>query len=111
MCGCMSAIEIQTTGTISMKFGMGILLYRGKVRSWDLSPYPNPRDQGGPKQGLLCLCSLNCLIWRKLYKTKVVGQPCFSGGGSHFWIRNLDLEGTGPHVLLEPWSIIIRQSL
>ncbi len=63
MCGCVSAIEIQTTRLISMKFGMGILLYGGKVHSWDLPPYPNPQGQGGPKQGLLCLCSLNCLIW------------------------------------------------
>ncbi len=60
---CVSAIEIQTTGPISMKFGMSILLNGGKVRSWDLTPYPNPRGQGGPKQGLACLCSLNCSIW------------------------------------------------
>ncbi len=25
--------------------------------------------------------------------------------------RNLDLEGPEPHVLLEPWSVIFRQSL
>ncbi len=88
---CVSAIEILTTGPISMKFGMSILLNggRGKVHSWDLTPYPNPWDQGGPKHCLACLCSLNRSIWRKLYKTKVVGRPCFSGGGSHFLIHNL----------------------
>jgi hypothetical protein len=66
-------------------------------------PYPNPQGQGGPKQGLACLCRLKCSIWQKLYKTKVVGRPSFSGGRSHFWICNLDLEGPGPHVLLDPW--------
>jgi len=63
MCVCVSAIEIQTTGPISMKFGMGILLYGGKVCSWDSNPYPNPQGQGDPKQGLVCLCSLNRSIW------------------------------------------------
>jgi hypothetical protein len=58
-----------------MKFGMGILLNVGKARSRDLTPYPDPRDQGGPKQVLVCLCSLNRLIWGELYKTKVVGCP------------------------------------
>ncbi len=43
---CVSAIEIQTTGQISMKFGMSILLIEGKVCSWDLTPYPNPWGQG-----------------------------------------------------------------
>jgi hypothetical protein len=41
-----SAIEIQTTGPISMKFGMSILLNGGKVHSWDSTPYPNPQGQG-----------------------------------------------------------------
>ncbi len=35
---CVSAIEIQTTGPISMTFGMGILLNGGKVHSWDSTP-------------------------------------------------------------------------
>jgi hypothetical protein len=96
-----SAIEIQTTGPISMKFSMSILLNVGKVCKWDLTPYPNPLGQGGPKQGLVCLCRLIHSIWQKLYKTKVVGCPCFSGARSHFWIRNLDPEGPGPRVLLE----------
>ncbi len=43
---CVSAIEIQATGPISMKFGMSILLNGGNVRSWDSTPYPNPRGQG-----------------------------------------------------------------
>ncbi len=45
------------------------------------------------------------------YKNKVVGKVCFSGGRSYFWARILDLEVPGPHVLLEPWSIIFRQIL
>ncbi len=50
MCVCVGAyisgIKIQTTGPISMKFGMGILLNGGKVHSWDSPPYPNPRVRG-----------------------------------------------------------------
>ncbi len=69
---CVSAMEIQTTGPISMKFGIRILLHGGKVCCWDSTPYPKTPGQEGPKQGLVCLCSLNCLIWRKLYKTKNV---------------------------------------
>jgi hypothetical protein len=42
----------------------------------------------------------------KFYKTKVVGKVCSTWGGSNFW-----KEGPGPHVLLETWSIIIRQIL
>ena len=56
---CISAIEIQTTALILMKFGMAILLIAGKVPSWVATPYPHPRGQGGPKQGLACLCGLN----------------------------------------------------
>jgi len=67
--------------------------------------------QVGPKQGLGYIYSLNCATRRKFYKTKVVGKVYFSWGRSYFWARNLDLEGPGPYVLLEPWSIIFRQSL
>jgi hypothetical protein len=73
--------------------------------------YPNPRGQGGPKQGLGCIYSLNHETRQKFYKTKVVGKECFSGGRSYFWACNPDLEGPGPHVLLEPWSINFSQSL
>ncbi len=55
--------------------------------------------------------NLNCSSGDKTCETKVVGKDCFSGGGSYFWEPNLDLEGPGPHVLLEPWSVILRQSL
>ncbi len=40
---CISAIEIQTTGPIAMKFGMGMLLNMGKVHSWVATLYPDPR--------------------------------------------------------------------
>ena len=69
------------------------------------------RGQGGPKQGLESIYSRNRETWKKVYKTKVVGKVCFSGGGSYFCAHNQDLEGPGPHVLLEPWSIISRQIL
>ncbi len=80
----------------------------GKFLTSQPGPKPGVRD---PKQGLERIHSLNCATRRILYKTKVVGQSCFSWGGSCFWARNLDLEGPGPHVLLEPWSIIFEQSL
>ncbi len=67
--------------------------------------------QGGLKQGLESIYSHNRETRKKFYKTKVVGKVCFSGGGSYFWARNPDQEGRGPHVHLEPWSIIFRQIL
>ncbi len=69
------------------------------------------QESGGPKQVLVGIYSLNCTTRKKLYKTKVVGKVCFSGGRSCFWVCNLDLEGPGPHVLLEPWSMIFSESL
>jgi hypothetical protein len=51
---------------------------------------PTPWDQGGPKRGPGCLCSLNRPIWQKLYTTKVVGHTCLVGAnhicGSIIWI-------------------------
>ena len=66
---------------------------------------------GGPKQGLERIYSLNRETRQNFYKTKVVGKVCFSGGRSYFWARNPDPEGPGPHVLLEPWSIVFRHIL
>ncbi len=54
-CAYISAIEIQTSGLISVRFGMGIFLNVGKVRSWVATPFPKPRGQGDPKRGLACL--------------------------------------------------------
>jgi hypothetical protein len=45
VCACISAIEIQTTAPILMKFGIEILLNAGKVPSWVATPYPHPRGQ------------------------------------------------------------------
>ena len=49
--------------------------------------------------------------YAKIKKNKSCREDLFSGGGSYFCAHNLDLEGPGPHVLLEPWSIIFRQRL
>ncbi len=46
VCACISAIEIQTTAPILMKFGMEILLNVGKIPSWVATPYPHPQGQG-----------------------------------------------------------------
>ncbi len=59
VCVYISAIEIQTTALILMKFGMEILLNAGKVPSRFATPYPHPWGQRGPKQGLAYLCGLN----------------------------------------------------
>ncbi len=49
VCACISATEIQTTGLISVKFGMRILLNAGKAQSWVSTPYPDPlQGTGGP---------------------------------------------------------------
>ncbi len=94
-----------------MKFGTGIYFNGEKVLKIVSTLYPDLRGQGGDKQGLEIIYSLNCETRQKIYKTKVVGKVCFSGCGSYFWACNPDLEEPGPHVLLEPWSIIFRQSL
>jgi hypothetical protein len=94
-----------------VKFGIGIYFDGGKVLETVSTLYPDPRGQGALKQGMGCIYSLNRETSQKIYKTKVVGKDHFSRGGSYFWDPNPDLEGPGPHVLLEPWSIIFRQSL
>jgi hypothetical protein len=77
-------------------------------------PIPTPDSEpgpGGPKQGLECIYSLNRANRQKLYATKFVGQSCFGGGRSCVWAHNQDLEGPGPVVRLEPWSIIFWLNL
>ncbi len=110
MCVCVFSIEIQTERLILVKFGIstGIFFDGGKVLSWVLTPYPDPQGQGPPKWEQGCL---NHAIWQKIYKSKVVGPTCLSWDRLYFLAHNLDLEGPGPHVLLEQWSIIFRQSL
>ena len=41
---------------------------------------------------------------------KFQGSPHL-GRGSSFQAPNLDPEGPGPHVLLEPWSLTMKDSL
>ncbi len=79
-----------------MKFGIGIYFEGRKVLSMVLTLYPDPRGQGGPKQGVGGIYSLNCETRQNFYNTKVVGKDHFSGGGSYFWAHNPDLEGPGP---------------
>jgi hypothetical protein len=111
VCVCVFSIEMQIAWPmILVKFDTGILLNGGKVLDWVLMPYPYPWVQWSQNR-FLGECSFNSATWQNLTKTKVVGHPCFSGGGSHCWACNLDLEGPWPHVLLEMWSIIFRQSL
>ncbi len=43
---CLFSVEIQTARPISVKFDFGIFFDGGKVLSWVLTPYPNPRGPG-----------------------------------------------------------------
>ena len=67
-----------------MKFGKLIYFDGEKAIKMVSTLYPNPWGQGGPKQGMGCIYSLNRATRENFYKTKVVGKDCFSGGGSYF---------------------------
>ena len=109
LCVCMFSKEIQTAGQITMKFGKEVVLKGGKVLGF-FGPVPPPPGSGVHKGGLGCLKSLRGAFWQNLYKTKVVGHPQLSGGGSPFWTQNLDPEVPDPTVLLEPWSLTMKGS-
>jgi hypothetical protein len=79
----------------------GGLTLQGPGHRLCFGPRGGPPGTGGPKQGLESIYSWNRETRKKIYKTKVVGKICFSGGGSYFWARHLDPEGPGPHVLLD----------
>ncbi len=84
VCGCVSAIEIQTTGLILMKFGMGILLNMGKVHSWVVPHTLTPNVRGALKRVLPASAASTVWLGENFIKTNVVGYPCFSGGRSLF---------------------------
>ena len=46
------------------------------------------------------------MFWQKFYNTKVAEHTQRSGGGLLLWTPNQDLEGAGPSVLLELWSLM-----
>ena len=71
---------------------------------------PPPPGGGRPKSGSGDPCSPNGAFLWKFHKTKVAGRPWFSGGGSPFWAPNPHPEGPGPPVLLEPWSLTMKES-
>jgi hypothetical protein len=96
-----SAIEIQTTALILMKFGMEILLIAGKVPSRVATPYSHPWGKGALNRVWPASAASTVRLGENFLK-KVVGHPCFSGVGSHFWTCNPDPEGSGPYVFLEP---------
>ena len=93
VCVCLFSIEIQTAGRIGTKFGTEVVLEGGKVLGFFLTQYTPPPVYGVRKGGTGCLWSLNRAFWRKLYKTKVAGQPQLSGGRSPY--RTPHLEGPG----------------
>jgi hypothetical protein len=56
----------------------------GQVIGYVLAPRMDLGGQGGPKKGLESIYSHNRESRKNVYKTKVVGKVCFSGGGSYF---------------------------
>jgi hypothetical protein len=110
VCGCV-CVRYRNTHcwTNPHQIWYGGLTLQGPGHRLCFGPRGGPLGSGGPKQGLESIYSLNRETRKKNYLTKVVGKVCFSWGGSYFWARNPDPEGPGPHVLLEPWSIIFRQ--
>ena len=98
---CLFSTEIQMAGQIGIKLGTEVVLKGWKVLGGFQPGTPHPRYRAC-KGGMGCLWRLNHAFWQKLYKTKVARGPQFSGCGSPFWTPNLDPEGPGPHVLLEP---------
>jgi hypothetical protein len=72
---CISGIEIQTTGPISMKFGMGIHLNEGKVHTWDLTPYPPPLNRFRHAS-----VASTVQFGENFIKQKFVGHPHFRWG-------------------------------
>ena len=106
---CLFSTDIQTIRWIWMKFGAEVVLEGGKVLGGSTG-YP-PLGYGVHKGVAVgCLWSLSLLFWKKLYLTKFAGHPQFSEGRSSVWTPNLDPEGPGPHVLLEPWSFTMKGS-
>ena len=58
----------------------GGLTLQGPGHRLCFGPGVDPRGQGGPKQGLERIYSLNRETRQKFYKTKVVGNDHFRGG-------------------------------
>ena len=106
-CISIFSIEIQTADrywwNLASRWSLRVRRFLG---GFNTVP-PHPQVQGA-KGGTGCLWSLSRAFWQKLYKTKVAGRPWFSRGGSPFWAPNPDLEGPGPHVLLETWSLTMK---
>ncbi len=65
---------------------------------------PTPRVRGALKRVWGASRASNVRLGKKFIKQKLQGRTILVGADP-------DLEGPGPHVLLEPWSIIFRQSL
>ena len=70
--------------------------------------YPPPPGTGCIKgvQGVSGASAMH--FGKNFIKQKLRGAPDLVGVGHHFWAPNPDLEGPGPHVLLETWSITMK---
>jgi hypothetical protein len=84
-----------------VKFDIGIYFDGEKVLKIVLTLYPDPQGQGALNRVWGASIASIVRLGKNFIKTKVVGKICFSGGGSSFWARNPDLDGPGPHMLLE----------
>jgi hypothetical protein len=113
--------KIKSTSILFMAYHMFALVIwiwknLGHMYFWSCgqsfsSIHSNLAVRGGGKMGLQWFCSLSHVTWQNIHNNKDKEHLNFIYGRSHVCICNLDLEGPGPHVLLEQWSIIFRQIL
>ena len=79
-----------------------------KLGSLYSDPGVKDAQKGGGSSGVLepQLCILD-----ETFLNKSCRHPQLNGGMLPFWTPFLDLEGLGPGVLHEPWSITFKESL
>ena len=73
------------------------------------TPTQPPTPGMGCIKGVLGASVASTLHFGKNFiKQKLQGAPALVRGRSPFWAPNLDPEGPWPHVLLEPWSLTMK---
>ena len=97
---CLFSIEIQTAGRIGTKFGTEVVLERGKVLGGVSTRYPHPPGTGCVKGVRGASGASTVRFGKNFIKQKLQGTPDLVGAGHLF----------GPPVLLEPWSLTMRES-
>ena len=91
-------------GQIRMKFGTEVVLEGGKVLGGVSTRYPHPPGTGCVKGVRGASGASTVRFGENFIKQKLQGAP-------DFWAPNPGPEGPGPPVLLEPWSLTMKDSL